>query len=176
MTSAPDVSATDVHAEPVTERLVLVVGGEGGGHALAGRLKRAHRVLWCAADTLTQQVGAAPASVDLIGIGPGGTRAIAYAAAHPAGVRRLAVVSAPWPEDVAGSPAPKGLSTVERSLVIWGAADHRVRPREGERVVSALGRSADPATVEMVTLPGVGHQVLDVAGERVAAILDDFLR
>ena len=166
MTSAPDVDP-----EPATDRLVLVVGGEGGGHALAGRLKRSHRVRWCAAGALAQEADVAPAPVDLIGIGPGGTWAIAYAAAHPTGVRRLAVVSGPWPAvDLTGAPAP------QRSLVIWGAADHRVRPREGERVVSALGRSADPATVEMVTLPGVGHQVLDVTGEQVAAILDDFLR
>ena len=145
---------------------VLVVGGGGGGHALAGRLKRRRDVRCCQEFELPRIED----RVDLIGIGTGGTAAIAYAAAHPERVRRLVVVGGAWPDGLGAGPRP------QRSLVLWGAADRRLRPRVGEQVMSALGRSAGPASVEMVTLPGVGHGVLEAAGERVAGVLDEFLR
>jgi pimeloyl-ACP methyl ester carboxylesterase len=71
---------------------------------------------------------------------------------------------------VAGRPAP------ERSLVIWGTHERRLRPRYGENVVTYLGRYTDPATVAMITLPGVGHAPHIEARDRVAALLCEFLR
>lgn len=58
----------------------------------------------------------------------------------------------------------------ERTLVLWGAADPVLPPSVGEAVVRDLGGS-----VEMVTLPGVGHFVPEeapaLANETIAAFL-----
>ncbi len=70
---------------------------------------------------------------------------------------------------VVGRPMP------ERSLVVWGAHDRMLRPRSGEKVVTALGRCVDPATVEMITLPKVGHLPHVTAAEAVGPLLCDFL-
>jgi pimeloyl-ACP methyl ester carboxylesterase len=71
---------------------------------------------------------------------------------------------------LAGSPKPL------RSLVLWGAHDRWLRPRFGEKVVSALGRHTDPASVEMVTLPGVGHAPHLTAPDAVGSLLCEFLK
>jgi pimeloyl-ACP methyl ester carboxylesterase len=71
--------------------------------------------------------------------------------------------------DLSGIPRP------ERSRVIWGARARRLRPRYGEKVVSALGRCVDPATVDMITLPGVGSAPHLAAPEVVAALLCEVL-
>ena len=66
----------------------------------------------------------------------------------------------------------------ERSRVIWGAktpAIKGLRPRYGEKVVSALGRCVDPATIDMVTFPGIGSAPHRAAPAAVAAQLCEFL-
>lgn len=73
-------------------------------------------------------------------------------------------------------PELTGLPRPERSRIIWGAARTRgLRPRYGEKVVSALGRCVDPATVDMITFPGVGSAPHRAAPEAVAAQLCEFL-
>jgi pimeloyl-ACP methyl ester carboxylesterase len=101
----------------------------------------------------------------------------------PGFTRRLSLLAGPGPSaaskvrraylragEVAGVPRP------ERSLVVWGARDRRLAPRFGEKVVTALGRCVDPATVEMVTLPGHGSGLPRVAPGIVASTLCEFLR
>jgi pimeloyl-ACP methyl ester carboxylesterase len=73
-------------------------------------------------------------------------------------------------DGLSGAPRP------ERSLVVWGARDRLLRPRFGEKVVSALGRYTDPATIEMVTLPGVGHSPHLSASDALGPLLCEFLR
>jgi pimeloyl-ACP methyl ester carboxylesterase len=64
----------------------------------------------------------------------------------------------------------------ERSLVVWGTDDPPMPLRVGESVVSDLGRVNDPASVRMVTLPGVGHWPLDEVPDVVVPLIADFLR
>ncbi|HSP36802.1 MAG TPA: alpha/beta hydrolase [Frankiaceae bacterium] len=64
----------------------------------------------------------------------------------------------------------------ERSLVVWGTDDPPMPLRVGESVVTDLGRVNDPATVRMVTLPGVGHWPLEEVPEIVLPLIADFLR
>ena len=68
-----------------------------------------------------------------------------------------------------------GLPCPERSRIIWGAQARRLRPRYGEKVVTALGRCVDPATVDMITLPGVGSAPHLAAAPLVAALLCEVL-
>ena len=75
-------------------------------------------------------------------------------------------------------PELTGLPRPQRSRVIWGAKSattRGLRPRYGEKVVSALGRCVDPATVDMITFPGIGSAPHRAAGEAVAAQLCEFL-
>ncbi|MFN2625661.1 MAG: alpha/beta fold hydrolase, partial [Mycobacteriales bacterium] len=60
---------------------------------------------------------------------------------------------------------------VDRSLVVWGAADPVLPLSVGESVVRDLGAGST-----MVTLPGVGHFVPEEAPDIVAATVGDFLR
>jgi pimeloyl-ACP methyl ester carboxylesterase len=152
------------------------------------------------------EFGPAAGRVDVVGHDWGATLAIALAAARPDRMRRLAVVSGGWPPGLAdrpegGSPGVAagqriaavmaggvarryiaeagtvaGRPAPERSLVIWGTHERRLRPRYGENVVTYLGRYTDPATVAMITLPGVGHAPHIEARDRVAALLCEFLR
>lgn len=163
---------------------------------------------------LADQVGSS-GPVDLVGHGWGGTIALAFAATHPASVRRLVDISGAWPpwlaagpehpapgmtrshrltELLAGSPssarsqrplrqdylAPdsslSGAPNPARSLVVWGARDRWLRPRFGEKVVSALGRYTDPASIEMVTMPGIGHAPHLTASDTLGPLLREFLR
>jgi haloacetate dehalogenase len=64
----------------------------------------------------------------------------------------------------------------ERSLVVWGTDDPPMPLRVGESVVSDLGRVNDPASVQMVTLPGVGHWPLDEVPDVTVPLVADFLR
>jgi haloacetate dehalogenase len=64
----------------------------------------------------------------------------------------------------------------EQSLVVWGTDDPPLPLRTGEAVVSELSAGADPASVRMVTLPGVGHWPLEEAPEVVVPLVADFLR
>ena len=64
----------------------------------------------------------------------------------------------------------------ERSLVVWGTEDPPMPLRVGESVVSDLGQVNDPATVRMVTLPGVGHWPLEEVPGLVVPLVVDFLR
>lgn len=68
------------------------------------------------------------------------------------------------------TPAPAHLS-VERSLVIWGAADPVLPVSVGESVVRNLGTNAS-----MVTLPGVGHFAPEEAPAVVVPTIAEFLR
>lgn len=77
-------------------------------------------------------------------------------------------------EDEAGARTPA--VRPERSLVVWGSADPPMPLAVGAAVVSDLGRAVDPATVRMVTLPGVGHWPLEEVADVVLPILTDFLR
>jgi pimeloyl-ACP methyl ester carboxylesterase len=75
-------------------------------------------------------------------------------------------------------PHLEGIPRPERSRVIWGArapGPTSLRPRYGEKVVSALGRCVDPATVDMITIPGVGSAPHRAAAALVAALLCEFL-
>jgi pimeloyl-ACP methyl ester carboxylesterase len=72
-------------------------------------------------------------------------------------------------------PELPGLPRPERSRVIWGAQARRLRPRYGEKVVSALGRCVDPTTVDMITLPGIGSAPHVAAAPLVAALLCEVL-
>ena len=65
-------------------------------------------------------------------------------------------------------PELDGIPKPERSLVVWGTTPkfawpwssvpaRRLSPRYGEKVVTALGRCVDPASVDMVTFPGGGY-------------------
>ncbi len=147
--------------------------------------------------------------VDVVGEGWGATLAIAWAAARPELIRRLVVISGPWPSTLAAGPshpAPgpsrrlqlladprppatskarrsylsagevSGVPRPERSLVLWGARDRRLAPRFGEKIVTALGRCVDPATVEMITLPGYGAGLTRAAPGIVASTVREFLR
>lgn len=76
---------------------------------------------------------------------------------------------------LAADPDLSGVPSPERSLVLWGAQARRLRPRYGEKVVSALGRCVNPATVEMITLPGAGAAPHVAAAPAVAALLCEFL-
>lgn len=60
---------------------------------------------------------------------------------------------------------------VERSLVVWGAADPVLPLSDGESVVSDLG-----ATSTMLSLPGVGHWPLEEARAVVVPAVAEFLR
>jgi pimeloyl-ACP methyl ester carboxylesterase len=98
---------------------------------------------------------------------------------HPAGEWLRAQVcrfrgEADWKSEP--TPASWLLPRPERSLIIWGARDRVLLPLHGERVLSALGRCVDPATVTMVTVPGAGHRVLDEASADLTALLREFLR
>jgi pimeloyl-ACP methyl ester carboxylesterase len=68
------------------------------------------------------------------------------------------------------------LARAERSLVVWGTDDPPMPLRVGESVVSDLGRVNDPASVQMVTLPGVGHWPLDEVPDVTVPLVADFLR
>jgi pimeloyl-ACP methyl ester carboxylesterase len=68
-----------------------------------------------------------------------------------------------------------GLPRPQRSRVIWGAQARRLRPRHGEKVVSALGRCVDPTTVDMITLPGIGSAPHVAAAPVVAHLLCEVL-
>ncbi len=83
-------------------------------------------------------------------------------------------------------PALQGVPTPERSLVIWGTTPRlslpgsgvqarRLSPRYGEKVVSALGRGVDPATVDMVTIPGGGYLPHLAKPHVLGPVLCDFL-
>jgi pimeloyl-ACP methyl ester carboxylesterase len=76
---------------------------------------------------------------------------------------------------LSADPDLTGLPRPERSRVIWGAQARRLRPRYGEKVVTALGRCADPATVDMITLPGIGSAPHLAAPVVVAALLCEVL-
>ncbi|HVE63786.1 MAG TPA: alpha/beta hydrolase [Mycobacteriales bacterium] len=60
---------------------------------------------------------------------------------------------------------------VERSLVVWGAADPALPLSDGESVVSDLGASSS-----MLSLPGVGHWPLEEARDVVVPAVAEFLR
>lgn len=64
----------------------------------------------------------------------------------------------------------------EHSLVVWGTNDPPMPLSVGESVVSDLGLVNDPATVRMVTLPGVGHWPLEEVPDVVVPLLADFVR
>lgn len=72
--------------------------------------------------------------------------------------------------EFAGAPHP------ERSLVIWGAHDRLLPPRYGEKIVTNLGRFVDPATVAMITFPGLGAALPQTAPALLASSLCEFLR
>jgi pimeloyl-ACP methyl ester carboxylesterase len=76
---------------------------------------------------------------------------------------------------LAADPELAGLPRPERSRVIWGAQARHLRPRYGEKVVSALGRCVDPSTVDMITIPGVGSAPHLAASPLVAALLCEVL-
>ena len=79
---------------------------------------------------------------------------------------------------LAADPALSGTPRPQRSRVIWGAQAARtkgLRPRYGEKVVTALGRCVDPATVDMITFPGVGSAPHRAAPAAIAAQLCEFL-
>jgi pimeloyl-ACP methyl ester carboxylesterase len=61
--------------------------------------------------------------------------------------------------------------SVERALVVWGAADPVMPVRVGEAVVRDLGPGVD-----MVTLPGVGHFPLEEAPDVAVPVIVSFLR
>ena len=67
---------------------------------------------------------------------------------------------------------PSGTPRVraEQALVLWGALDPVLPISTGESVVRDLG-----ADCVMVTVPGVGHFVLEEASETVTQVLLDFL-
>ncbi len=60
---------------------------------------------------------------------------------------------------------------VERSLVVWGAADPALPLSDGESVVNDLGASST-----MLSLPGVGHWPLEEARDVVVPAVAEFLR
>jgi pimeloyl-ACP methyl ester carboxylesterase len=70
-----------------------------------------------------------------------------------------------------GSPEPTPRVKVDRSLVIWGAADPVLPVSVGESVVRDLG-----ASCSMVTLPGVGHFPPEEAPGVVVPTIAEFLR
>jgi pimeloyl-ACP methyl ester carboxylesterase len=205
--SAGDWSA--ITAQFPAERLVIDPDLPGFG----GSARLTEHTLSAVVARLAERVGeaAGDSRVDIVGHGWGGTIALAFAAHHPASVRRLVDISGAWPPWLAAGPehaAPgmkrsaqlawalagnvpqrqlrqdyltedSGLSGApipERSLVIWGANDRRLRPRYGEKVVSALGRYVDPTTVEMVTVPGAGHAPHLSAPGVVGSVLCEFLQ
>lgn len=94
------------------------------------------------------------------------SRLLAEAGARPDALQRGYLTADP---DLTGLPRP------ERSRVIWGAQARRLRPRYGEKVVSALGRCVDPTTVDMITVPGVGSAPHLTAAPLVAALLCEVL-
>ncbi len=104
----------------------------------------------------------------------------AYAAAYAArervramaGYYRAAVRRRGQGDEGSGQPGARA----DRSLVIWGTEDPPMPLPVGESVVSDLGRVNDPATVGMVTLPGVGHWPLEEAPGVVLPLLAEFLR
>jgi haloacetate dehalogenase len=73
-----------------------------------------------------------------------------------------------------GERAPAARPT--RSLVIWGTDDPPMPLGVGEAVVSDLGAVVDPATVRMVTLPGVGHWPVEEVPDVVIPLIADFVR
>jgi haloacetate dehalogenase len=75
-----------------------------------------------------------------------------------------------------GESGPNPSLAPERSLVVWGTNDPPMPLRVGESVVTDLGRVADPASVRMVTLPGVGHWPVEEVPDVVVPLLADFLR
>jgi pimeloyl-ACP methyl ester carboxylesterase len=85
-------------------------------------------------------------------------------------IRRAYLDSGDAVGEAVGAPRP------ERSLVLWGAQDRLLPPRYGEKVVTALGRCADPATVEMITFPGLGSALPQKAPALVSSSLREFLR
>jgi pimeloyl-ACP methyl ester carboxylesterase len=79
---------------------------------------------------------------------------------------------------LAADPALTGAPRPQRSRVIWGAQAARtkgLRPRYGEKVVTALGSCVDPATVDMITFPEQGGAPHRAAPAAVAAQLCEFL-
>jgi pimeloyl-ACP methyl ester carboxylesterase len=187
------------------QRLILTPDLPGFG----GSPRQGDHTLSAVVAHLAEQVGES-GPLDIVGHGWGGTLALAFAATHPASVRRLVDISGAWPpwlaagpdhpapgmtrshrltELLAGSPSQRsvrqdylrvgagigGAPKPARSLVLWGAGDRWLRPRFGEKVVSSLGRYTDPTTIEMVTLPGVGHAPHLTAPDAVGPLLCEFL-
>jgi len=66
--------------------------------------------------------------------------------------------------------APPPPVSADEHLVVWGAADPVLPVSVGESVVRDLG-----ARTAMVTLPGVGHFVLEEAPELVVPVVTEFL-
>jgi len=73
--------------------------------------------------------------------------------------------------DGASPAAPRSKVQVERSLVVWGAADPIIALSDGEAVVRDLGASAT-----MLSVPGVGHWPHEEAPEVVVPAVAEFLR
>lgn len=71
----------------------------------------------------------------------------------------------------AGAKSAPAHLDIERSLVIWGAADPVLPVSVGESVVRDLG-----ATASMMTLPGVGHFAAEEAAAVVVPAVSEFLR
>ncbi|HVE98782.1 MAG TPA: alpha/beta hydrolase [Mycobacteriales bacterium] len=71
------------------------------------------------------------------------------------------------------APRPSGPPRVkvERSLVVWGAADPSTGLSDGEAVVRDLGAAAS-----LLSLPGVGHWPLEEAADIVVPAIAEFLR
>ena len=86
------------------------------------------------------------------------------AAARP----RLAAMLPGAAEPAASAAMPQ--IVVEQALVLWGALDPVLPIATGQSVVRDLG----PACA-MITVPGVGHFVVEEAPEVVLAVLSDFL-
>jgi pimeloyl-ACP methyl ester carboxylesterase len=99
-------------------------------------------------------------------------RVRAMAGYYRAAVRRSARSARRGPSEGAREPAARP----ERSLVVWGTDDPPMPLRVGEAVVSDLGRVNDPATIRMVTLPGVGHWPLEEVPDVVVPLIAEFLR
>jgi haloacetate dehalogenase len=153
-------------ALPVAPEALFRLGGE---RVVRGMLRAAWRSEWTLDDEVLEHYCASYADPQHTAAMLGYYRAATRPRIAQAAGRLVPGRAAAGPAAAESSSAAR--VRVERSLVIWGAADPVLPVWVGESVVRDLG-----ANCSMVTLPGVGHFAPEEAPAVVVPTIAEFLR